>query len=103
MLCRIKQGFINVVIVCSSALFSSPVYADFALNFLPNTTNTTNNSTDPNGYLGSDNDQGNSCGIDGYADSGCFWFRSPADTKFDIASQQAFRMEHVVGDDGFNY
>jgi len=49
-------------------LFSTYAQADFALNFRPNTTNTTNtnnDSTDPKGYLGSDNDQGNSCGITG--------------------------------------
>ncbi len=84
-------------------LFNLPAQADFALNFRPNTTNTNNDSTDQNGYLGSDNDQGNSCGIDGYDDSGCFWFRSPADTKFNVVSQQPFRMEHVVGDDGNYY
>ncbi len=74
--------------------------ADFALNFLPNTNN---DSTDSNGYLGSDNDQGNSCGIDGYSDSGCFWFRNSGDTKEDIVAQQPFRYEHVVGDDGYYY
>ena len=84
-------------------LFCTHAQADFALNFLPNTTTTGDSSTDPNGYIGDANDQGNSCGIDGYDDSGCFWFRSPTNTKFNIVNQQPFRMEHVEGDDGNNY
>ncbi|MBI3772438.1 MAG: hypothetical protein HY272_07045 [Gammaproteobacteria bacterium] len=81
--------------------------ADFSLNFKPNTTNTTNvgSSGSPNGgYLGTgDNDQGNSCSITGYTDTGCFWFRSAAGTKFGIIEQQPFREEAVSASDGFLY
>ncbi len=97
-----RSRFCLTTLLCA-LLFCSTAQADFALNFRPNTTNTANDSTSSDGYLGSDNDQGNSCGINGYSDSGCYWFRSTADTKFNIPNQQAFRMEHVVGDDGNYY
>lgn len=72
------------------------------MNFRPNTT-VTDNQGNNSGYLGSDNDQGVSCGINGYTDTGCFWFRTTDGSKAGIQSTQPFRAEAVAASDGQLY
>ncbi len=93
-----------LLIAAACLLSILPAHADFALNFLPNqSSDTTNAYAGDDGWIGSDNDQGNSCGITGYDDSGCFWFRNEAGTKFDLINQQPFRVEAVSSADGEMY
>lgn len=103
---EISGQLISRLMICAwllAGMLPNASKADFSLNFKPNTSNTTNAGSIPTGYLGSDNDQGNSCYITGYTDSGCFWFRSATGTKVEMVNQQAFREEAVWAADGNVY